>query len=52
MNVGELIKELESYDPNLEVRIVNRSEGWDDPIFMVVPDTYGLSDAQMGICIN
>lgn len=52
MTVKELIMELESYAPNLEVRIVNRTEGWDDPIFVVLPDTYGLSDTQMGICIN
>ena len=53
MTVKELIKELRQFDGKLEVRVVDRNEGWDDSIYAVVEDTYGIdSDTQMAILLN
>lgn len=53
MTVGELRAELALYDDNLEVRVVDRAAGWNDSIYMLLPDTYGIdSEKQMAICLN
>lgn len=53
MTVGELIAELSKYEPEREVRVVERVEGWDDSIYMVESEVYGLDpDTQVGICVN
>ena len=53
MPVEELIATLKAYPPASEVRIVDRAAGWDDEVYMVTNDTYGIdSDTQVGICVN
>lgn len=53
MTVGELRRELSQYDDSLEVRVVDRIDGWSDSIYMLLPDTYGIdSEKQMAICLN
>ncbi len=53
MNVAELIEQLQKYPPENEVRIVDRERGFDDAIYMVECDVYGLwPEEQVGICIN
>lgn len=53
MTVGELIAELGRYPSDYEVRVVEREEEWDSPIYMVESEVYGLDpDRQVGICVN
>lgn len=53
MTVRQLIEELQEFDGDLEVRVVDRNAGWDDSIYAVVGETYGIdSDTQMAILLN
>ncbi len=53
MTVKELIETLNCYPPDSEVRVVDRAAGWDDEVYMVESDIYGLNpDEQVGICVN
>lgn len=53
MTVNELIRELSAYPGDFEVRIVDRVQEYDDSIYMVENEIYGLNpEKQVGICIN
>ncbi len=53
MNVLGLIEELKKYPPEFEVRIIERKQGWDDSIYMVENELFGIDpEKQVGICVN
>lgn len=53
MKVKELIQQLSLYDGDAEVRVVDRDVGWDDSIYMVTNETYGLDEeTQVGLLLN